>query len=101
MKTVFLLLALLCTGHGALTASLPPDPGQEAQATAQPPVYYTGNDEPAASMAGDSLAAVHSAQAPAAAAPAAPAEKAAQNVTPPVYFTGRDEPAASGLFIAE
>jgi hypothetical protein len=101
MKTIFLLFALLCTGHGALTASLPPDPGQEAQATAQPPVYYTGNDAPAASMAGDSLGAANSVPAPATAVPAAPAEKAAQNVTPPVYFTGNDEPAAFGLFIAE
>jgi hypothetical protein len=49
MKTIFLLLALLCTVHGALTANLSPDPGQEAQETAQPPVYYTGRDEPAAS----------------------------------------------------
>jgi hypothetical protein len=101
MKTVFLLFALLCTGHGAITASLPPDPGQEAQETAQPPVNYTGHDEPAASTAVDLPATTDSLQTQATVAPAAPAEKAAQNITPPVYFTGNDEPAAFGLFIAE
>jgi hypothetical protein len=101
MKTISFLLALLCTGHSAMSINFSPDPLPEEQATAQPPVYYTGHDEPAASTAGDSLSTIDSLHTQAAVVPAAPAEQAANDITPPVYFTGRDEPAASGLFIAE
>jgi hypothetical protein len=101
MKTIYFLFALLFTGNSAITANLSPDPLPEARETAQPPVYYTGNDKPAASTASDTLRAIDSLHPQAAAMPAAPAEKAANDCTPPVSLTGRDEPAASGLFIAE
>jgi hypothetical protein len=49
MKIIFFLLALLFPGHSAVTTRQSPDPGQEAQETAQPPVYFAGRNAPAAS----------------------------------------------------
>ena len=51
MKKIFSLLAglLLLAAGCATQKSSPPAPLQAERGAVQPPVYYTGNDEPAAS----------------------------------------------------
>ncbi|MDR1405634.1 MAG: hypothetical protein LBI89_00330 [Prevotellaceae bacterium] len=80
MKTVFILSALLACAGCATTAGNTA-PALPAGATPQPPVYYTGNNEPVrgAAVRGQSPAAAGNAELPAC----------------PAYLTGNNEPAAS------
>jgi hypothetical protein len=89
MKTIFFFFALM-----AGIAAIATQP--------EPPVYYTGNNERAASAVYIPLAAssenpADSVQSALIASP--PSEGAGDRC--PLYFTGNDEPAASGFFIVE
>jgi hypothetical protein len=109
MKTITLFFLLWLATSCATVAVIPP----ETTACTEPPVYYTGNDEPAAYglfLVTDEPVSVSSQQLQSAAP--SPVERAGGEVvsagedvssagcaTPPVYFTGNDEPAAYGLFL--
>ena len=72
MKTIFFLLAgllLLATGCATIVGS------RQSQLAVEPPVYLTGNNEPAAF--------------------AVSSRQSQPAVEPPVYYDGNDEPAAS------
>jgi hypothetical protein len=71
-KSIFFLMSLLATS--CATVAVTPT---EVTACAEPLVYYTGNDEPAASSLQGTTARAC-----------------------PVYYTGNNEPAGSGLFLA-
>jgi hypothetical protein len=60
----------------------------------EPPVYYTGNDQPAAKAVYSTQSAVGSSQS------AVGSKNAADTLRPacPIYYTGNDEPAAFGSF---
>jgi hypothetical protein len=93
MKTItFFFLMWLATS--CATVAVTP---QEVAACTEPPVYYTGNDEPAAYglfLAPDEPVSVSSKQSQSAAP--SPVERAGGEV--PVYYTGNDEPAAMGIY---
>ncbi|MDR0581933.1 MAG: hypothetical protein LBG31_03100 [Prevotellaceae bacterium] len=84
MKTIFFFFAMAIS-----IAAIATQP--------EPPVYYTGNDEPAAKAVYSWQSAVDSSQL------AVGSENAADTLRPvcPTYFTGNNEPAASGLFQLE
>jgi hypothetical protein len=82
MKTITLFFLLWLAISCATVAVTP----AEVTACTEPPVYYTGNDEPAAYglfIVTDEPVSVSSTQSQSA-------------VEPPVYYTGNDEPAAMG-----
>jgi hypothetical protein len=104
----------LSTGEGLRNGTFSEGAAQPATSgCSTPPVYYTGNDEPAAYglfIVRDEPVSVSSQQLQSAAP--SPVERAGGEVvsaegevssagcnTPPVYYTGNDEPAAYGLFI--
>ena len=81
MKTIFFFFAMAVS-----IAAIATQP--------EPPVYYTGNNEPAAKAVYRMPAAVDSSQL------AAGSENAADTLRPacPIYYTGNNEPAAFGSF---
>jgi hypothetical protein len=89
MKKIFFLFAMIA--GIATSCATSTESSKQSQSAVEPPVYYTGNNEPAASSVGSSQAAVGSLQ----------SQSAVEQPECPTYYTGNDEPAASGLFIAE
>ncbi|MDR0687193.1 MAG: hypothetical protein LBF55_00715 [Prevotellaceae bacterium] len=102
MKTIFFFFALAASVAAIATQPEPrlqPAVGSRQWAV-EPPVYYTGNNEPAASSVNNRQPSADSVQL-ATVAPY-PLERA-EEVVPecPAYLTGNDEPVPFGRFIAE
>jgi hypothetical protein len=89
MKTIFFFFAMAVS-----IAAIATQP--------EPPVYYTGNDEPAAKAVYSTQSAVYSTQSATGNVQTAAADTARlKQAGCKVYFTGQDEPAASGVMEIE